>query len=48
MMPGDPYNALYWKTLIAELMQGIPLTAPVNPPMEDKLATRVARSNPSN
>jgi len=46
MMPVDPYNPIYWKPLVADLMQRIPPAPPVNPPKEDKLADRITRYNP--
>jgi len=46
MMPEDPHNLEYWQTLIASLMQHIPLASSANRPKEDKLTDRVAKRNP--
>jgi len=45
MIPGDPYNPMYWQTLITELTQCIPPAPLANPLTEDKLVDTVARHN---
>jgi len=39
-------NSSYWPFLVAELMKRIPQVPAETPPIEDKLANRVARRNP--
>ena len=45
-MPKDLNNPIYWKELMAELMQLILPVPLINPHKEDRLADSVARCNP--